>query len=99
MGGGNDTVTISCLAPAQTRPGTYSAVVSIPDYGHISYATVDYDAPGIVIALGASAGAYKTMQSMTSDVCENWAPTPAAFTSEIIPVSELAPNEANARLI
>ncbi|MDO4986706.1 MAG: FISUMP domain-containing protein [Candidatus Saccharibacteria bacterium] len=72
VGGGNDTVTISCLAPAQTRPGTYSVIVSVPDYGHVSYGSVDYDTPGITATVAGVETTITEMQEMTPEICEAW---------------------------
>ena len=79
--GVNDSVVVTATLPAQAKPGNYDAVLTISKFGHASTTSVAYDTDGIVISSGTYAGTYKTMQSMTSDICNAWATTPAAFTS------------------
>ena len=84
--GTNDSVTITCDAPTWSKPGNYTATISIPSYGYTNVTTtLAYGTPGIVIASGTYAGTYKTMQSMTNNVCQNWAAKPDAFTSGSAP--------------
>ena len=71
-GAGNDSIRVTCTAPAQDRPGTYDAIISIPDYGHTSSTTVSYDTPGITATVAGVETTITEMQEMTSDICEAW---------------------------
>ncbi len=79
--GNNDSVVVVATLPAQAKPGNYDAVLTISKFGHSSTTSIAYDTPGIVIESGEYAGTYKTMQSMTTEVCAAWDDTPAAFTT------------------
>ncbi|MDO4986992.1 MAG: hypothetical protein Q4E46_01580 [Candidatus Saccharibacteria bacterium] len=101
VGGGNDSVTITCDAPAQDRPGDYPIAIDIDRFAHHSRTSVFYDTDGITIGDTT----YKTMQSFSNlidtdedgegdaNVCSLWAPTPAAFTGETIPLDEVDEDE------
>ena len=91
--GTNDSVVVTCTAPAQPGPGDYTATITIDDYGHTSHATVAYgntgDAPRLLVAVtknGTTVNyAINTMQDFagdnfasSSDICEAWDDVEAA---------------------
>ncbi|MDO4987371.1 MAG: hypothetical protein Q4E46_03645 [Candidatus Saccharibacteria bacterium] len=66
--GTNDSVTVTCNAPAQARPGDYTATISIPSYGYTASTVLAYDTDGITVA----GNTIKTMQEMTASACSAW---------------------------
>ena len=66
--GTNDSVTITCDAPTWSKPGDYTATVSIPSYGYNASTILAYDTDGITVA----GNTIKTMQAMTSSICQAW---------------------------
>ncbi|MBR1796383.1 hypothetical protein IJ765_04010, partial [Candidatus Saccharibacteria bacterium] len=98
VGGGNDSVTITCDAPAQDRPGDYPIAIDIDRFAHHSRTSVFYDTDGITVGDTT----YKTMQDMKrvvsvggteKSLCQAWAPTPAAFTGETVSLDEVGEDE------
>lgn len=79
----NSSVMIACTAPVWSKPGDYTANITIERFGHESSATISYDTDGITIDSNAQ---IKTMQGMTSTACSQWETTPSAFSSGSKPV-------------